>query len=176
MTFPVRLENGNIKQDSRHTAFLRLLRGAAITVSIALILFLAYKLVPNPYLCYGYKPVKISKQPIEFTWTGSSYQCRFSIANSGVLDVKNPVLQIYFIDGATVTLDSKNTEWQKNDDVNYFWSKNIGIHGGLGSIGFAERAQAINVNFRKKGVNRIGYIINSNGLQKKGVIRVINKY
>lgn len=176
MTFPVRLEAGNIKRDSRHTALLRLLRNTVMGICIILIVFLLYKLIPNPYLCYGYKPIKIGKQPIEFKWAGDAYQCRFGVANSGIFDVKNPVLQIYFIDGADVTFDLKNREWQKNNDINYFWSKNIYIHGGIGSINFAERAQAINVVFHKKGLNRVGYIINSNGFQKKGVVKVINAH
>lgn len=135
-----------------------------------------YKFIPNPYLCYGYNPIKINKETIEFDWTGASYECRFGIANSGILTVRNPVLHLYFIDGATVTLGSDTREWQKNDDVNYFWSKKIDIHGGLGRIDFAERAYPVNVNFHKKGINNVEYIINSNGFQKKGVIKIINRH
>ena len=175
-TFPVRLGKGNIKHDIRYTAFLHLLRIIALVIGIIIVALLVYKLIPKPYLCYGYKPVKIGNQPIEFNWTGDSYQCRFGIANSGIFDVKNPILQIRFIDGANVTFDPNNTEWQKNDDVNYFWSKNVTIHGGIKSVDLAERAQAINVKFNNKGLNKMEYIITSNGIQKRGIINVINSH
>lgn len=172
----VNLSAGTIKQYNRNTQVDWLKKVGVIAILSCFVLFIVYELIPNPYLCYGYKPIKISKYPIEFDWTGKAYRCRFDIANSGVLALHNPILQLYFIDGANVILDEQSSEWQKNDDVNYFWTKNISISGGINRIDFAERAQAIDVIFHKKGINRIGYIISSNGLQKRGVIRVISKH
>lgn len=176
MNFSIVLKAGNVHQYARRTKLNCLIKRTIIVGSILLALLLIYFLIPNPYLCYGYKPIKIGMHPIEFDWTGNYYQCRFDIANAGILTLKNPVLHIYFIDGADITISSQNKEWQKNDDINYIWSKNININGGIRHINFAERAQAINVIFHKKGINRIGYIINSNGFQKKGIIKAINAH
>ena len=85
-------------------------------------------------------------------------------------------MHLYFIDGADITLYEHNEEWQKNDDIDYFWAKNISISGGIHTIDFAERAYPINVVFHKKGINQVRYIINSNGFQKEGLIRIINKH
>lgn len=142
------------------------------------LMMMIYKSIPNPYLCYGYNPRKISKSAIECDWTGKSYQCRFAIANSGWLVVKNPRLHLYFIDGATVSLDPYNKEWQENDNVNYFWAKDIDIPGGIRykKMDYAERTWPIDVVFHKNGINRIKYAIISNGIAKNGELKIINKH
>ncbi len=177
MKFQISLTEGTVKQYKFKTFLTSFKKISVIVLSAILCLFLLYKLMPNPYLCYGYYPVKIGRDPIEFDWIETSYQCRFGIANSGILSIRNPVLQLYFIDGATVTLTLQNNkEWQENDSANYFWTKNIIINGGIHKSDYAERAWPINIKFHKKGINRVKYIITSNGIQKIGEIKVINRY
>lgn len=174
---PVKLTRGTIKEYNRNTLLNRTRKICVRIIVIILLFYLVYRIIPNPYLCYGYDPKKIDNI-IEFDWTGDSYQCRFDIANSGVLPVNNPILHLYFIDGATVRLDPQSNEWQKNDETNYFWTKKIDILGGIHTRDLAERARPINVMFDKKGINRIEYVITSYGIaiQKRGIMKVINKH
>lgn len=172
----INLSAGTIKQYNRNTQLDQLIKIIIIAILSCFVFFIMYKLIPNPYLCYDYNTKKITNKPVEFTWTGDSYQCRFAIGNSGILAVRNFILQLYFIDGATVVLNPQIKEWQKNDDINYFWTKNVVIPGGIHRYDCRERAEAINVIFHKKNINRIKYIITSNGLQKSGEIKVINRH
>lgn len=177
MTLLIKEGSGDIKQYKFNTILSKSIKTGSVVLLIIFITLGIYKILPNPYLCYGYKPIiKIRKNPIEFRWTGESYECRFAIANSGVLTIENPVLHLYFIDGATVRIDPRNKEWQANDQVNYFWAKGIKISGGIRKVDYAERAWPINVIFHKNGINKIKYIITSNGIQKIGIIKAINNH
>ncbi|HUU51103.1 MAG TPA: hypothetical protein VMW81_09125 [Nitrospinota bacterium] len=176
MEFPTEHKIGTIKKRELKRFFKKNLPFILLFL-LCVLTYLCFLCIPNPFLCYGYNPIKIGKAPIEFDWTGKSYQCRFGIGNSGFFAVKNPQLHLTFIDKATVTLDSENKEWQANDYNKFFWSKDIVISGGIfREEYFAERAWPINVIFHKKGINRIKYIITSNGIQKTGIIKAINKY
>ncbi len=110
-----------------------------------------YKCLPNPYLTVGYNPKKLTYRPFECEWTGEFYQCRFGLANSGFMNIKQPRLHLYFIDGADVNLHHGNEEWKKNSDVEYFWSKEIEIPGGIHIHDYAERCYPLDVLFHKSG-------------------------
>lgn len=176
MSLPIHFGPGKIVRYQRNTALRHAIKVVILLVAIILIAFAVYKLMPNPYLCNGYKPIKIGKRALEPTWTGEAYRFRFGIANSGILSVHDPILFLTFVEDVTVILHTETDEWKKNDDKNFFWAKKIAISGGVHIHDYAERALPIDVVFHKKGINHIRYVITSNGIQKTGEIKVINTH